>query len=129
MRAVRRCCGVPHLPCGQWKMNGSALRVWQAVPWSSVCPELWEAGGAPAPGDVGSPRILTDLNLLLLFMALCCFSVPQLSSVIFQPQATSAAQPAVHSAGHPSAAVLLCGAPHLLPSARGLFRALWALRA
>lgn len=72
--------------------------VWQAVPWSSVCPELWEAGCAPAPGDVGSPRILTDLNLLLLFMALCCFSVPQLLSVIFQPQATSAAQPAVHSA-------------------------------
>lgn len=98
MCAARRCCGVLHLPCGRWKINGSALCVWQAVPRSSVCPELWEAGCAPAPGDVGSPRILTDLNLLLLFMALCCFSVSQLLSVIFQPQATSAARPAVHSA-------------------------------
>lgn len=57
-------------------------------------PELRVQGVcAPAPGDVGSPRTLTDLNSLLLFMALCCFSVPQLLSVSFSPQAASVARP------------------------------------
>ena len=44
--------------------------------------------GVPRPQEMaGSPRTLTALNLLLLFMALCCFLVPQLLSASFQPQA------------------------------------------
>lgn len=62
-------------------MDGSARRE-----WGRLCPELWGAGRAPALGDEGSLRPLPDLNFLLLFMALCCFSVPQLLPVSFQPQ-------------------------------------------
>ena len=82
-----------------------------AVSWSSVCPELRGAGWPPALGDAGSPRTLTALNLLLLFMALCCFSVPQLSSVSFQPRHG-------HLCSRPFSSRALLGGPLSLPSAR-----------
>lgn len=51
---------VLHLLCGQWKTEGSARCAWQAVPWSSVRPELRELGvpqpqemwGLPGPSQI-----------------------------------------------------------------------------
>lgn len=82
-----------------------------AVSWSSVCPELRGAGRPPALGDAGSPRTLTAPNLLLLFMALCCFLVPQLSSVSFQPRRC-------HLCSRLFGSHALLGGPLSLPSAR-----------
>lgn len=94
---------VLHLPCGQWKIEGSARCAWQAVPWSSVCPELRGAGCAPAPGDVGSPGTLTDLNSVIYGFVLLLS--PQLLSVSLQPQCCPLRL-------KPSAAVLFREAPH-----------------
>lgn len=79
--------------------------------WSSVCPELRGAGRPPALGDAGSPSTLTAPNLLLLFMALCCFLVPQLSSVSFQPRRC-------HLCSRLFSSHALLGGPLSLPSAR-----------
>lgn len=105
---------VLHLPCGQWEIEGPAQCAWQAVPWSRVCPELRGDGCAPAPGDAGSPRTLTDLSFCYLW--LCAAS--QYPSSCLHPSSPVLSTP-----------VLFWGAPHLLPSARGLFPALWADRA
>lgn len=111
---------VLHLLCGQWKIEGSARCAWQAVPWSRVCPELRGAGCAPAPGAVGSPGTLTDLNSVIYGFVLllspptpvCIPPAPVLSTLL-------------ETLG---GCALLGGSP-LLPSARGLLRALWADRA
>lgn len=76
-----------------------------------------------------SPRTLTALNLLLLFMPLCCFLVPQLSSVSFQPQAACVAQfQCCQLSSKPLSVCALLGGSCLLPLARGLLRALFACR-
>lgn len=69
---------------------------YKALPRCALELCLPRAAGAwvsPAPGSVRSAGTLTALNLLLLFMALCCFLVPQLLSVSFQPQAVYVARP------------------------------------
>lgn len=110
-----------HLLCGQWKIGGSARCAWQAVPWSRVCPELRGDGCTPAPGDVGSPRTLTDMNFCYLW--LCAAS--QYPGSCLYPSSPVPSTPL----GTPQQLCSSVGAPHLLPSARGLFPALWADRA
>lgn len=48
---------------------------------------------SPAPQNVGVLGTLSALNLLRLFMALCCFLESRLLSVSFQPQAACVAPP------------------------------------
>lgn len=73
---------VLHLLCGQWKTEGSARCAWQAVPWSSVRPELQELGVPQPQGDVGSPRTLTDLNFCYLWL---CAASQYPNSCLYPP--------------------------------------------
>lgn len=111
---------VLHLPCGQWKIEGSARCAWQAVPWSRVCPELRGAGCAPAPGAVGSPGTLTDLNSVIYGFVLL-LSPP--TPVCIPPA------PVLSTLLETLGGCALPGGSPLLPSARGLLQALWADRA
>lgn len=93
MCAVGWCRGILRPPCGQCETNGSAGVNVAGCALEQCLPQAARCWVCPSPGRCGVTQDLTDLNLLLLFMALCCFSVPQLLSVSFKPQAASVAQP------------------------------------
>lgn len=83
-------------PSAVWTVGERRLCPSVSVAGCALEPCLPRAVGgwaSPAPGNVRSPRTLPAPNLLLLFMALCCFLVPQPSSVSFQPQAAYVARP------------------------------------
>lgn len=96
--SVLRAAGVPprRAPSAGWTVGERRLCPSVSVAGRALEPCLPRAAGgwaSPAPGNVQSPRTLPAPNLLLLFMALCCFLVPQPLSVSFQPQAAYVAQP------------------------------------
>lgn len=93
MCAVGWCRGTLHLLCGQCETNGSAGVNVAGCALEQCLPRAVRCWVCPSSRRCGVTQDLTDLNLLLLFMAFCCFSVPQLLSVFFKPQAASVAQP------------------------------------